>query len=110
MNKTQLIEAVADSSQVSKEDVKSVIEHLATVGHKVLKEVRRVYASRLCEILRCHKAGDRSPEGHQPLHERADGLRGKTSQQSHQGATLEGGQRRRLKQRISYRLTAEKEN
>ena len=38
MNKSQLVEAVAESSQVSKEDVKSVIEHLATVGHKVLKE------------------------------------------------------------------------
>ena len=38
MNKSQLIESVAESSQVSKEDVKSVIEHLATVGHKVLKD------------------------------------------------------------------------
>jgi DNA-binding protein HU-beta len=38
MNKSQLIEAIAESSQVSKDDVKSVIEHLATVGHKVLKE------------------------------------------------------------------------
>ncbi len=38
MNKTQLIDAVVESSQVSKDDVKSVIEHLATVGHKVLKE------------------------------------------------------------------------
>jgi DNA-binding protein HU-beta len=38
MNKGQLIEAVAESSHVSKEHVKSVIEHLATVGHKVLKD------------------------------------------------------------------------
>ena len=38
MNKSQLIEAVAESSQVSKEDVKSVIDHLAAVGHKVLKD------------------------------------------------------------------------
>ena len=38
MNKGQLIEAVAESSHVSKEDVKSVIEHLATAGHKVLKD------------------------------------------------------------------------
>jgi DNA-binding protein HU-beta len=38
MNKGELIEALAQSSQVSKEDVKSVIEHLATVGHKVLKD------------------------------------------------------------------------
>jgi DNA-binding protein HU-beta len=38
MNKSQLIEAVAESSQVSREDVKNVIEHLATVGHKVMKD------------------------------------------------------------------------
>jgi DNA-binding protein HU-beta len=36
MNKTQLIDAIADSSQVSKDDVKSVIEHMATVGYKEL--------------------------------------------------------------------------
>jgi nucleoid DNA-binding protein len=36
MNKTQLIEAVAVSSEVSKDDVKSVIENLAAVAYKEL--------------------------------------------------------------------------
>jgi nucleoid DNA-binding protein len=38
MTKTQLIEAIAESSNLSKNDVKTVIEHLATVGYKELNE------------------------------------------------------------------------
>jgi DNA-binding protein HU-beta len=37
MNKTELIEAVSAASEVPKDSVKSVIEHLATVGYKELK-------------------------------------------------------------------------
>jgi DNA-binding protein HU-beta len=38
MTKTQLIDAVSESSAVSKNDVKAVMEHLATVGYKELNE------------------------------------------------------------------------
>jgi DNA-binding protein HU-beta len=38
MNKSQLIEAISESSEVSKNDVKAVIEHMATVGYKELNE------------------------------------------------------------------------
>ena len=38
MTKTQLIDAVAEASGLSKGDVKSVIEHMATVGYKELNE------------------------------------------------------------------------
>src|SRR5437868_5695009 len=38
MTKTQLIDAVAASSSVSKNDVKAVIEHMATVGYRELNE------------------------------------------------------------------------
>ena len=38
MTKTQLIEALAETSGVSKNDVKSVVENLATVGYKELNE------------------------------------------------------------------------
>jgi nucleoid DNA-binding protein len=38
MTKTQLIEAISESSQISKNDVKSVFDHLATVGYKELNE------------------------------------------------------------------------
>ncbi|HWV52788.1 HU family DNA-binding protein [Pseudorhodoplanes sp.] len=38
MSKTQLIEAIAEASQVAKNDVKSVLEHLTEVGYKELRE------------------------------------------------------------------------
>ncbi len=38
MTKTQLIDAVAEASGLAKGDVKSVIEHMATVGYKELNE------------------------------------------------------------------------
>jgi DNA-binding protein HU-beta len=38
MNKSQLIDAVSESSGVSKNDVKAVIENMATVGYKELNE------------------------------------------------------------------------
>ncbi|MES2031737.1 MAG: HU family DNA-binding protein [Pseudomonadota bacterium] len=38
MTKAQLIEAISEASQISKNDVKSVFDHLATVGYKELNE------------------------------------------------------------------------
>jgi DNA-binding protein HU-beta len=38
MSKSQLIDAISESSALSKNDVKSVIEIMATVGYKELKE------------------------------------------------------------------------
>ena len=38
MNKSELIDAVSVSSLVPKDQVKSVIEHLATVGYKEMKD------------------------------------------------------------------------
>jgi DNA-binding protein HU-beta len=38
MTKSQLIDAISESSAVSKNDVKAVIEHMATVGYKELNE------------------------------------------------------------------------
>ena len=38
MTKTQLIDAIAEGTQLAKNDVKSVIEYMATVGYKELNE------------------------------------------------------------------------
>ena len=38
MTKNQLIDAIAEETQVSKGDVKAVIEQMATVGYKELNE------------------------------------------------------------------------
>jgi nucleoid DNA-binding protein len=38
MTKNQLIDAIAEGTQISKGDVKAVIEQMATVGYKELNE------------------------------------------------------------------------
>ena len=38
MTKNQLIDAIAEGTQISKEDVRAVIEHMATVGYKELNQ------------------------------------------------------------------------
>jgi nucleoid DNA-binding protein len=38
MTKTQLIDAIAEGTQITKNDVKNVLEHLVTVGYKELNE------------------------------------------------------------------------
>ncbi len=38
MTKNQLIDAIAESSSISKNDVKAVIEHMGTIGYRELKE------------------------------------------------------------------------
>jgi nucleoid DNA-binding protein len=38
MTKNRLIDAIADGTQVSKEDVRAVLEQMATVGYKELNE------------------------------------------------------------------------
>src|SRR4051812_34480041 len=38
MTKTQLIDAIAEGTQISKADVKQVIEHMASIGYKELNE------------------------------------------------------------------------
>ena len=38
MTKTQLIDAIADASQVAKNDVKAVIDQMVTVGYKELND------------------------------------------------------------------------
>ena len=38
MTKTQLIDAIAEATQLSKGDVKQVVEQMATIGYKELNE------------------------------------------------------------------------
>ena len=38
MSKTQLIDAISESSSIAKNDVKSVIEQMAVIGYKELNE------------------------------------------------------------------------
>ena len=96
MSKTQLIDAVAEVSQLQKSDVKTLLEALTEVGYKELREFWGVYAARFREVFRGEQARDRGANRHQSLHERADGIQGEAREQDRQGGAPESRQRRCL--------------
>ncbi len=79
MTKYQLIDAIAEGTQVSKGDVKAVIEQMATVGYKELNESGEFVIPGFAKMQRFKS-----------FHERAYGVRGQASQQVGQGVTPEG--------------------
>ena len=88
MTKTQLIDAIAELSNLSKNDVKTVIEHLATVGYKELNESGEFRHPGLCQNVRGQQARDRSPKRHQSFHQGADGVRREARQPERQASPL----------------------
>ena len=78
MTKNQLIDAIAEGTQVSKEDVRAVIEQMATVGYKELNESGEFVIPGFIKMS-------------------VYGVRGQAGQQVGQGVTPEGCQRRGLK-------------
>ena len=60
MTKTQLIDAIAEGTQLSKNDVKAVIEQMATVGYKDSTNPAS-RDSRFRQNVCREQAGDRSP-------------------------------------------------
>ena len=83
MSKSDLISKLAEehADKLSRKDVKSVLESLAAVGYKELKKTGVFLASGIREVRRHQEAGDEGAEGHQPLHEGADGLQGEAGPQ-----------------------------
>ena len=67
MNKTQLIDAISEASQVSKGDVKAVIEHLATVGYKELNEAGDFTIPGLAKLLVVKKPATEARKGINPF-------------------------------------------
>lgn len=78
MTKNQLIDAIAEATQISKGDVKSVIEQMATVGYKELNESGEFV---ILGFVGCEQARYRSSQWLESLHERANGIRGQACQQ-----------------------------
>ena len=88
MTKNQLIDAIAEGTQVSKGDVKAVIEQMATVGYKELNESGEFVIPGFAKMSVVNKPA--SPQRCKSFHERAYGVRGQASQQVGQGVTPEG--------------------
>lgn len=67
MTKTQLIDAIAESSSLSKNDVKTVIEHMATVGYKELNESGEFVIPGFAKISVVNKPATEAREGINPF-------------------------------------------
>ena len=78
MNKSQLIDAISESSAVSKNDVKAVIENMATVGYKELNESGEFVIPGFVKMSVVNKPA--TPQRLPSVHERADGIRSETGQ------------------------------
>src|ERR1700753_1463108 len=67
MTKNQLIDAIAEGTQVSKADVKAVIEQMATVGYKELNEAGEFVIPGFVKMSFGHKAATEARSGVNPF-------------------------------------------
>lgn len=67
MTKTQLIDAIAEGTQISKGDVKAVLEHLSTVGYKELNEGGEFVVPGFVKMTVVNKPATEAREGVNPF-------------------------------------------
>jgi DNA-binding protein HU-beta len=95
MTKNQLIDAVSESSAVSKNDVKAVMEHLATVGYKELNESGEFVVPGFVKMSVINKPPTEARSGINPFTKEPMEF-GQTSPQDRQGLAVESSQGRGL--------------
>jgi nucleoid DNA-binding protein len=97
MSKSEMIEKIAaEHSELSKKQVKGVIESLATVGYKELKKNGAFVVPGFAKFVVIKKPATKERKGHQSVHKRAHGVQGETRSKDHQGTPGEGSERRRV--------------
>ena len=67
MTKSQLIEKIAENTELGKKDVKSVIENMATVGHKELKKAGVFLVPGFAKFVVIKKAATKARKGINPF-------------------------------------------
>ena len=80
MTKNQLIDAIAESTQISKGDVKAVIEQMATVGYKELNESGEFVIPGLLKLKAVKKPATKDRPGINPFTKQAITIKGKPAQ------------------------------
>ena len=93
MSKSDLISKLADehSEKLTRKDVKSVLESLATIGYKELKKSGVFVVPGFAKFVVIKKPATKE-RGHQPVHQGADDDQGEARPQSHQGPPGQGRQ------------------
>jgi len=99
MTKSQLLEKLSTITELSKRDVKHVMDTLTDVGHKELKKERDLSCAGLREVRRREETSHQGQERHQPVYGRRDDVQGKAGPQDRSGKAGQSCQGRRLKQR-----------
>ena len=89
MTKNQLIDAIAEGTQVAKADVKAVIEQMATVGYKELNESGEFVIPGFVKMSVVNKPATEARSGINPFTKEPMEFAA-ASQQVGQGVTLEG--------------------
>jgi DNA-binding protein HU-beta len=67
MSKSQLIDAISEASAVSKNDVKAVIENMATVGYRELNESGEFVIPGFVKLLVVNKPATEARSGFHPF-------------------------------------------
>ena len=67
MTKNQWIDAIAEGTQISKNDVRTVIEHMATVGYKELNESGEFVIPGFVKMSVVHKPATEARSGVNPF-------------------------------------------
>src|ERR1700683_2986319 len=95
MSKSELVQKIAEqhANNMTRKDVKGVIESLAEIGHKELKKAGAFFVPGFAKLI--VKPATKA-KGHQSIHERADDIQGEASSEDHQGSPVKGCQRRYL--------------
>jgi nucleoid DNA-binding protein len=97
MSKSGLIEKIVEQhpNNMTRKDVKAVIESLAKIGYQELKKKGAFFVpgfAKFVVIKACHKGAER----HQSVHEGANNIQGEAGSEDHQGSPGKGYERRRI--------------
>jgi DNA-binding protein HU-beta len=109
MTKNQLIDAIAEGTQVSKADVKAVIEQMATVGYKELNESGEFVIPGFVKMSVVNKPATEARTGVNPFTKEPMEFAAKpASKQVSQGFPPEGCQRRCLTSSSEWKIAYDK--
>ena len=100
MTKNQLIDAVSESSAVSKNDVKAVMEHMATVGYKELNGSGEFVIPGFVKMSVVNKPATEARSGINPFTKEPMEFAARPASKTAQGVAIEGGQGMRFDRRL----------
>src|SRR5262245_61932013 len=95
LSKSQLVEKIAtEHGELSKKDVKGVLEALITIGHKELKKTGTFLVPGFAKFVVIKKAATKEREGINPFTKQPTIFKAKPARKNRAGTAREGSERR----------------